>query len=278
MKQFIINSILFILLMACLFHVRPLYLLYNNRYKRIVAGSEVYYCIEKSKAKNKSKKVIFGDSVGRQLFDCKTNSDTINSLASNQAISLVGQFILLNNYLTTGNEVDTAYFIFTPKSFQNNLDQVYTYNYFLKPFYKKKNYSLFTETVHKQVSEIPYYKFSQYPSVLTSNWSPAVSPRSKISDMFLSPLSIEYLKKIKALAKQYNFRIIILPTPMDLAYKKDVEGYNLKVINDNGFEEEFKNYFENIIYLDDRYFSDSTHLKEPSVYTEVYKRNFLSWY
>jgi hypothetical protein len=278
MKRFIINSCIFLFAGALLFHAKPLFLLYNDRYKSKVAGSEVYFCIEKSKTKNKSKKVLFGDSVAKQLFDSKTVSDTINSLTCNQAISLVGHYILLNNYLSAGNQVDTVYFIFRPRTFQNNLDQVYSYHYFLKPFYKKENYQFFTETVYKQIAKLPYYKFSQYPSVLTSNWAPVVPPEPKVNEMFLSPLSIEYLQKIKDLARQYKFKIIILPTPMDLVYKNDVENYNRKPITENGLEEEFKNYFENIIYLDNKYFSDSSHLDEPDVYTELYKKKFLNWH
>lgn len=275
MKQFISKSVIFILAATVLFHIKPLYLLYNDRYQHVVAGDEIYYAIKKSKSKNKSKKIIFGDSVGRQLFDSKTNHDTINSLASNQAISMAGHFILLNNYLNSGNQVDTVYFIFRPITFQNNLNQVYTYHYFLKPFYKKEYYQYFTNTVKEQVSKVPYNKFCRYPSVLTSNWAPEFVPEDEDKQSFLSPISIEYLKKIKELAVKHNFKLIILPTPMNLFFKKEIEGLDKSGIEKNGLGNEFKNYFENIIYLDNNKFFDSSHLLDPLVYTEYYKKKFI---
>jgi hypothetical protein len=275
MKRFISNSIIFILIGVCLFHAKPFYLLYNEKYKSVVAGNEIYYSIQKSKKKNKSKKALFGDSVARQLFDNKTNNDTINSLACNQSIGMVGHYILLNNYLAAGNEVDTVYFIFRPFTFQNNLDQVYTYHYFLKPFYKKEYNQYFTETVKEQVAKIPYNKFCRYPSVLTSNWAPAFKTKDKNDYTFLSPITVEYFKKIKELSVKHSFKVIVLPAPVNSAFKSSIEKFDKKEIEENGFGNEFNNFFQNIIYLDNSYFSDSAHLNEPAVYTEYYKRNFL---
>jgi hypothetical protein len=275
MNKFLRYSSLFLFFGAVLFHIKPFYLLYKEKYKSVVAGDEIYYSIQKSKKKNKSKKVLFGDSVAKQLFDNETHNDTINSLACNQSIGMVGQYILLNNYLEAGNRADTVFFLFRPFSFQNNLNQVYTYHYFLKPFYNKEYTPYFSKTVKEQIAKIPYSKFCRYPSVLTSNWAPDFASKDEMGYTFLSPVSVEYLKKIKELASRYNFKLIILPTPLSSAYKTRVEKLNRKEITDNNFDNEFKDFFEKIIYLDQRYFSDSSHLINPAVYTEIYKKNFL---
>lgn len=276
MRKFIFNSGIFLLISIVLFHVEPLYLLHKDEYKSVVAGDEIYYSLQKSKSKSKSKKVLFGDSVGRQLFDCKKDNDSVNSLASNQAIALVGQYILLKNYLDAGNQVDTVYFIMRPFSFMNNLDQVYTYHYFLKPFYRKEYLQYFTRTVKEQIAKIPYCNFSQYPPVLTSNWAPDFKPEDEVKFTFLSPISVEYLIKIKELAEEKKFKLIILPTPLSNSYKKDIENINMKEIADNNFDDVFDGYFEKIIYLDDSSFSDGAHLVEPAKYTEYYKKKFLN--
>lgn len=260
---------------AILFHIKPFYLLYNDKYKSVVAGDEIYYSIKKSKKKNKSKKVLFGDSVAKQLFDNETHNDTINSLACNQSIGMVGQYILLNNYLEAGNRVDTVFFLFQPFSFQNNLNQVFTYHYFLKPFYNKEYLPFFSETVIGQVEKIPYNKFCRYPSILTSNWAPDFNSKDQINYTFLSPVTVEYLKKIKELSVKHNFKLIILPTPVSKVYKARVKKFNLQEIADNNFQNEFKGFFEKIMYLDESQFSDSSHLINPPVYTEMYKNNFL---
>jgi hypothetical protein len=275
MSKFLKYSCLFLFCAAILFHVKPFYLLHKDRYKHVVAGDEIYYSIKKSKAKNKSKKVLFGDSVAKQLFDNETDNDTINSLACNQSISMAGQYILLNNYLDAGNRFDTAYFLFQPFSFQNNLNQVYTYHYFLKPFYKKEYLPHFSNTIKEQVAKIPYNQFCRYPSILTSNWAPDFKTKDEMNYTFLSPVSVEYLKRIKELAMKYNFKLIFISTPVSEIFEARVKKLNLREIADNNFQEEFKNYFEKIIYLDEKQFSDSSHLVNPPVYTEMYKNVFL---
>lgn len=275
MKKFIFHSIVFILLCVALFHIKPFYLLYHNHYQQVVAGQEIYYAIAKSKVKSKSKKVLFGDSVARQLFDSKDSDSTINSLASNQAIGMVGQFFLLQNYLNAGNNIDTVYFLFRPFTFQNNLNQVYTYHYFLKPFYNKEYNQYFTTTVLKQIEKIPYYQFCRYPSILTSNWAPNFSPKDTDNHSFLSPVSLEYLRKIKELSWKYNFTIIIIPTPMNNIYQKQIQGFDTTGIASTGLQSEFKNYFTDIIYLDNSQFVDSSHLIKPEVYTQYYKTKFI---
>jgi hypothetical protein len=251
-------------------NIVTIYLLANDRYKSIVAGKEIYYSIFKSKQKKKTKKILLGDSVGDQLFSNVSNNDPVNSLACNAAIGMVGQYILLNNYLQMNNRIDTVYMIFTPFSFLNNLDQIYTYHYFLKPFYNEEYKNQFTETVNKQIDKIPFNKFCRIPVVLTSNWAPNFVSQDSISYSFLSPISIEYLNKIKQLSIKYNFRIKILPTPVRFSLRKEIANINKKEILKTNLKEEFDSYFQNIFYLNDTCFVDKVHLKNAKNYVHYY--------
>jgi hypothetical protein len=242
-----------------------------------VAGSEIYISINKSKHKGKTKKLLIGDSVANQLFSNIKNNDTINSLACNRAISMAGHFLLLNNYLNTGNQVDTVYMIFTPFSFLNNLDEVYTFHYFLKPFYTKEYMPLFTKTVHTQVHKIPFYYISKDPVILTSNWAPNFKSKDDINYTFLSPISVEYLSKIKDLRDKYKFKLIILPTPTRISNKPFVEKINKNEITSTGLVNEFKDYFEKIIFIDDSNFMDNLHFKSKKEYVEYYKSKLMKW-
>jgi len=277
MKKFIFNIIIFILPVVIFAYSRSLYLLYSHKYKNTVAGSEIYHSVIKSKQKGKAKKLLIGDSVGYSLFSNTTYNDTINSLACNRAISMVGHFILLYNYLNADNKVDTVYMIFTPFSFMNNLDEVYTYHYFLKPFYTKEYLPLFTKTVISQIHKIPYYYICREPNILTSNWAPDFRSKDDIDYTFPSPISVEYLSKIKELSIKYNFKLIILPTPTRFSNKISIEKINKNEIVKTGLGNEFKNYFENIIYVNDTNFSDNVHLKNKNMYTELneYYKNKL---
>ena len=277
MKKFIINSIYFLLILALVVHVWPLYLLYKDRYKQTVNGSEIYYSIFKSKQKKKVRKILLGDSVGNQMFSNKTNNDTINSMACNQSIGMVGQFILLNNYINAGNEVDTVYMLYSPFSFRNNLDQVYTYHYFLKPFFNKEYTPLFTETVNKQIDKVPYSDFCRYPIILTSDWAPDFVSKDSIGFTLLSPVSVEYLQKIKELGIKHHFKLIILAPPASLSKKPLIEKMNWDEITRANLSEEFKNYSSNFIYLPDNDFADGIHLIKPQVelYNRYYKSKFI---
>ncbi len=275
MKKFIKNILLFIIIFPIPFYIRPLYLLIGEKYKETVSGSVVYHVIKKSKQKNKSKKLILGDSVGEQLFSSATNNDTINSLTSQQAIGMVGQYILLNNYLKAGNKIDTAYVLFRPFSFKDNLDQVFTYHYFLKPFFIDEYKALLTKTAHKQIAKIPYKFFCREPYVLTTNWAPNFESKDKIDYTFLSPISVEYLIKMKDLSNKHNFKLIALPTPMNENYRDSVQKINKAEISKHNLNAVFANYFEKIIYLNDSLFADSVHLKKPSFYTSYYKYNLI---
>ena len=127
---------LFILPVVIFYSVKTLWLLTDDKYKSTIYGNEVYKAIEKSKKKNKRNKLILGDSTANQFYNCKDGDpQDAYSLTCTQAIGMVGQYLLLTNYLNTGNRPDTVYLVYTPFSFWDNLDQVYTYHYFLKPFY-----------------------------------------------------------------------------------------------------------------------------------------------
>ena len=265
---------LFLVLLAIMLQVRPLYLLYGERYQKTVSGWEIYYSIFKSKQKKKAKKILLGDSVGNQLFPNNKHTDTVNSLACNQSIAMVGQFILLNNYLNAGNEVDTVFMLFSPFTFQNNLNQVYTYHYFIKPFYTDEYRPQFSETVNTQIDKVPFKGFAHFPLILTSDWTPDFTPKDKMDYSFLSPISIEYLHKIQELGVKHHFKLIIMPPPASMSKKPLIEKMDQSEIAKNGLTQEFAGYFSNIVYYDDHDFFDGTHVKKPENFREFYTEKY----
>ena len=276
MKPFITKTLLFLFLIFLSIEVFSFFLVSLNLHTYYIPGRSIYHSIDKSKERRSVNKLLLGDSVGRQLFSNDTNDEFINSLACNQAIGMVGQFILLNNYLQVNKEIDTVYMVLTPFSFRNNLDQDYTYHYFLKPFHKMDYSALFTEVVNDQINKIPYSNFIRTPHILATSWAPIFEPKDVIEYTFLSPISVEYLHKIKQLSVSENFKLIILPTPVNINRKELIDEMNIEEIAFNNLSSEFVNYFENIIYLDSTYFfEDGTHLKNPSEFTKYYKSNLF---
>ena len=248
------------------------FLLHGKLFKyNYYPGREIYTAIDKSKKINSSKRLVMGDSVANQIFDNEKEYDQLNSLATNQAISIAGQYFLLNDYLKAGNEIDTLLMIFVPWSFRNNLDQVYTYHYFLKPFYNSNYSHLFSKKVLGQIEKLEYKALSQLPPIKIIPWAPEFSNTSPSDFTFLSPISVEYLNKVSQLSKQYKFRIKIIPPPISFANKTFVESFDKSEILQTELSPELLEYFEKIKYIDEENFIDGTHLINPEKYEGILK-------
>jgi len=243
-------------------------------YRKIfIPGSEVYTAIEKSMKPTEGVRVlVLGDSVANQLYNISDYNNEIYSLTCNQAISVVGQYLLLKNYIknniTKGLKV---YLIYHPESFSNNLDQNYTFNYFIKPFYAAENYSLYTNTVNNKVKDIPYYSSVVIPLIKMSLISPDFDPdlSFKVShyenstpifkDKYLfSEISIEYLKKMKLLSEENKFGIKVVSPYLMSEYLEYEEKKYSKIITNNGLDEMFEDYF-NFKVTDSDNFRDNYH-------------------
>lgn len=264
MKLFIRKTLLFTIPVLFIFQIKPFYLMVDGKYENNVEGSEIYLSIRKSKEKSNKKILVIGDSVGYQLFeDSKESNDSINSLACNQAIGVIGQFFLLNNYLKAGNKPQEVYMIYTPFSFTNNLNQVYTFHYFLKPFYKKEYQPLFSERTINQINKVPFSSFCRVPNILTSNWSPKFKSTDSVNYKFLSPISKEYIERIKVLCTNHDINFYLIPTPTKESNKNKVLNFNSNEFSNLLVEDEFKYFINNIKYLPDSLYKDNVHLKEP---------------
>jgi hypothetical protein len=239
-------------------------------------GKEAYESIRLSKQKTKFKKLLIGDSIARQIATRNRLGNSVQSLACNQAVSMAGQYVLLNNYIQSGNQFDTLYILYSPFSFLNNLNQIFTFNYFMKPFYEDQNFKFFSTTVHDQISKIPLNSFSQLNIIKSSNWSPNYTSKAVAEVTFLSPISIEYLTRIDSLSKVHKFHVIVVSPPCSKNLRRRIERMDKDVICNNKLDLLFKGYFESIIYLDDSKFTDGFHFQDPiptAVHLDTILRN-----
>jgi hypothetical protein len=272
MVIFIKKTLLFLVLTFVVIEGSAVFLIYTGLYLKDYSGFEVHDAILKSKKKDSRKKVLIGDSVGYQLFPNTRSEPSINSLAGNQAVSMVGQYILVKNYLEAGNKIDTLIGVFTPFSFKGNLDQVFTYHCFIKPFYRSKYMEEFTPTVHQQVEKIPFHRYAQIPHIYATTWAPKVKLEEVKPVNFLSPISKEYLNKLVELASIHNFHFKIIPAPTSENSRSKVNDLLGKESLESNLDKIFTDYFHDIIYLDSTLFYDGTHLKSPEIYSEKYRQ------
>lgn len=249
-----------------------MFLIYvGNVHTYILPNNDVYKAIERSLKKYKEDQlVIMGDSVGKQLFDELDENDTITSLACNQAIDFVGQYILLKNYLSQNPKVDKVCMVYNPHGFVNNLDHLYTYNYFLKPFNHASFTKEFNQTVKNQIEKIPFHQIANFPPISVTFWSPIYQPHYQEDEkpIELSEVTVEYLDRIVALTEQYNVDFELIPPPIRMSDKENVEASKSNVIASSGHPDLMENYYDKVMYLPDSSFSDLLHLKKPVEYRD----------
>jgi len=267
--SFICIFILFVSPIVFYYTVKTIYLLKDDNYKKTIYGNEIYRAIEKSKKKTTYKKLILGDSTANQFYNCKEEDpDSAYSLSCNQAIGMIGQYILLHNYLEAGNRPDTVYLVYTPFSFWDNLDQVYTYHYFLKPFYYDEYKPQMSPLVLNQIHKIPKYILCHFPLIQTTGWAPDIK-QEKRDYSFLSPISKEYLSIIDSLSTKYNFTLNIIPTFVAEHWRDSINHFNRNEYANSSFEIKLSSYLDNITYLADSCFADEVHLKNPQLYKSI---------
>lgn len=265
--RFCLSILFFLIVFSTLYIGKTMKDLRN--YKTTLPGHEIYNAIGKSKKKTDKKKLIIGDSTGHQFFNNYFDDDSIYSLACNQAVGMCGHFFLLDDFLKSGNRPKSIYMIFNALFLSNNLDQNFTYHYFLKPFYNDDYKERMSETVIKQIKKIPSYKISQIPRIRTTKWAPKYYPCKEF--YLLSPISNEYLLKIDSLRNIYGFDLYLIPSPVPKTKKKEIEDLVKQNFNevDSRLRELLHRYVDGITYMDDSCFFDGTHLRNPLLYRNI---------
>jgi hypothetical protein len=275
LKRFLYKCLIFIAVALPIITGQSLYAYFTKSYESSVYGNEIYLSINKSKVKKKVKTLIIGDSVGKQLYDNETYNGDVYSETSNQAISMAGYYFLIKNFfdVNTGQLPGTVVLILTPETFTNNLDQKFTFHYFLKPFYKEEYKQYFSPACLYQVRKVPFYYLSQCPFIVNTNWSPDYTGDNKHNFKFISQISNDYLIKIKQLCSHYNVKFLMYCPPVRMAGHLETINFSRQIaeIEKTGLEKEFTTYFKNAIFLPDSLYQDHIHFKKEYIPKDYFK-------
>lgn len=266
MKKFIfvilvyILVVLLILLPGELYNMYVLYDLDNNN-----TGLEVRVSIKKSKTKTRKriKKIILGDSTGNALYPPEKEYDNVVSLATNQAITMAGQYFLLKNYIETNidNLPEEIVLLCTPFMLSNDVD-IYAYQYFLKSFPLKEYKPLYTDYLNERIQSIPLYWTANLPFIQTSDYTPRISIPEQQDIKKISNISIEYLLLIDSLTMVHKIPFVMYPTPVREDKQREINTMqnDFRMSGDNKLNHIVLPYFEKIIFYPNEYFSDRVHL------------------
>ncbi|MGL4947337.1 MAG: hypothetical protein ACRDAQ_03835 [Cetobacterium sp.] len=235
-------------------------------------NADVYEAIGAANQKSDYKEVILGDSVSRQIFNIQNQENSkYYHLSSNQAISVLGNYILLEKYLKNNPQTEKVYLMMRPTSFNNDLNQKWTYAYFILPFFSVENIDLFSKKVLNKLKSRNKEIYLNYDliKVLEKNPKLALSMKIDYSDhkdhskeeAFLSEVSIESLKKIEKLCFDNKIKFEILSSPLS---EKETKVYSRleEDISKNNFTEIFSRYFESISFYPESSFGDGIHFEK----------------
>lgn len=256
MKKFVLHFTIYVFVGLLVFSVAGRIKIHNPL---LIGGVEVYHSIIKSRCKKKTKTLILGDSVGRQIYNNYNFNDSIYSLASNQAITLAGQYFLLKDFLCCNDDhPQFVYLIFTPGSLSNDIDE-YGYQYFLKPMNTHHYRSMMNVHLVSRIKEVPLSWLSQFPLVKYTNWTPKKHVTRTPCNRLFSSLNLEYLDSIENICNKNDIILHLIAAPSRVS---DSNYFCQMAQNENLENKHIEEYIHSMQFFPDSVFVDGTHYYE----------------
>lgn len=238
-------------------------------------GPELYYALDLAEEKTEYTKVIIGDSVARLIFspDYQDETDEVCYLATNQAITVLGNYILINRYLENNPQTEEVYYIVRPQSLANPLWFNFSFQYFIVPFYND-TYKQYIDADTGKYIEDRFGKLyatndivksfiennAYYMDVYLNN---VLEQQLEVRDeKHLSDLTIKYLPKIKELCDSYGVRFKVMAAPLPDTQDNHDWGEFSQQIADNGLSDLLNGYIDGIDYYPESAFGDEAHFTE----------------
>lgn len=239
--------------------------------KHYLLGGEIYRALECSQGEvAQGTVVVLGDSVAQQLYGVGRYRGGIYSLACNQVISLAGQYVLLHNLLEKNRSaLAKVYLVMHPVSFRNDLDQVFVYNYFIKPFYHEENYEMFSEHTMNKIDQVPLYFTISLPVTRMTNFTPDLAgydlpvPGSAAEKKYrMSFVSLEYLKRMSRELSEAGIPFQVVAPVLNEVYACYDSAEFKRAIAEHDLSAPFREYFP-FSYLENNRFVDMLHYASP---------------
>jgi hypothetical protein len=213
----------------------------------------------KSRKRIPGKVVVLGDSVADQLFPAGILR---NSLTTNGAVLMCGQYILAYNALTRNPKLKYLVLMINPQAIGFGFERGWTYSSFVKPFYTPANLGHFSGLIWSKMRTRPLSFLAILPLVKVARcFSDIRFPSRRERSNFFSDVSLEYLRRIEKLAAARHVQLLILSPPVPAGRRSSLVQRMRLGVSQNHLESCFRDYFERMIFIDDQYFRGSIHLQ-----------------
>jgi hypothetical protein len=188
------------------------------------ATLEIEPHIQAVQQQDSTTKLIVGDSVCAQVFNpfYLCNSD-YSIQGSNRAITMAGQYLLIEQYLTFHPNAQQVYLVAGPELFASSFDTDYGYQYAVVPFAEAGLLSHLDAQTHTEMESVYGGLFLRVRTATWVDWSPlgkklylnglkAVS--SPENGGTLNALSLRMLRAMETLCTIHGVTFTLLPAPL----------------------------------------------------------------
>ena len=254
-------------------------------------SEEVIPRLERVREKNNSRCLIVGDSVANQIFDdMHDDVGTYTIATTNQALSLAGQYILIEEFIKNHPNATDVYVGMIPSSFESEINEVYSYQYLVIPFTESDVMGLLDNDTLGRFDKI-FGRFFMQKSIvriiersglnrkLYLNWLCDCKEKGQIKEVqgrysILSETSIIYINKINSLCNDNGVRLHFLTEPIaDTAKNHDIVLSLERDIEDSGLSEVLGDYTKYVSFYPENQFRDGIHFKNDVITND--KKNRL---
>lgn len=279
MKKFLIRVLIISIVPIILFTILNVFYYKLGKHTRLSAF-EVYDAIDISGTETGCTTLILGDSVGRQFFnpEYQEESETCCYLATNQAITAAGNYILFRRFLENNPDINRVYYVLRPDSLKSGVNFVYTYSYFVTPLFNESyNIYLHPETVEgiEEVfgkvcaeREFPKWMMAKYPKILemynnacSSLWQ---IRHQKDAQKQMPDMSITYLADMKQICDENGIELHLICVPLPEGIVFDFESLEEEMYA-VGLESLYEEYTSDVQYVEQGAFVDGIHLAQEYV-------------
>lgn len=274
MKKFVKRFLIICIVPLALFMVFNVFYYKLGNYSRLSAF-EVYEAIDLAGTETGYTTLVLGDSVGRQFFNPEYQGESAECcyLATNQAITVAGNYILFQRFLENNTDLEKVYYVLRPDSLKSGVNFIYTYSYFVTPlFHESYEQYLFPETV-QGIEDVfgrvcaergfPKWMMARYPKMLEiyNNTCDSIwQIRHKMGSEKQTPdMSIMYLAKMKQVCDEHEIELHLICAPLPDGFVFDMDSLENEM-HDAGLDMLYEEYVSDLQYVDRGAFVDGIHL------------------
>lgn len=280
MKKFIIKAGLFTVLII-VFCVIADYMSMHKTWNLVIAQftnseefiadvgtDEIKPYIDKVQEQDDTEILIVGDSVCHQMFSgLQEYNDKICIVGSNGAITMAGQYILVEEYVKNHAAATDVYLMVLPESLTRTYDTMWGYQYAVMPFVQTNTLHLLDENTMSGI-KFSYGEISIQPWLVNLIDSSAINRKiyfnliqkygKTYQQNFKFELADQYIAKMYDLCEENGMNLHLYACPVADTRQQEMEALATN-FEGSWLKKQYPGYFESIVYFPVEQAADGIH-------------------